>query len=202
LRGYRFRTRGVPRASLPVWEPELPEIEGKLALGFLDLVEIRFVNAFLNHGVSWHVLREASARARKLIGSSHPFSTQKFKTDGLTIFGQFEDEEGNTSLVELTKSQHYFEKFIAPYLKDLEFEGDEPARWWPLGIRRRQIVIDPSRSFGQPIVAKRGIPTVVLAQAVKTNGSVAEVARWFETDVRSVRAAVSFEEKLQQKIAA
>ncbi len=109
------------------------------------------------------------------------------------------DESGEEALIELTKSQHYFERIITPYLRDLDFDGDEPCRWWPLGIRRRQIVLDPARSFGQPILAGRGIPTAVLAQAVKANGSVGEVARWYEADMASVRAAVAFEQRLWEK---
>jgi len=172
-------------------------------LAFLDLVEIRFVDAFLNQGVTWQVLRKAAAKAQDFVGTSHPFSTRKFKTDGRHIFAELEDAKGGTSLIELLKSQHYFERVISPYLKDLEFDGDEPSRWWPLGLNRRQIVIDPARSFGQPIIATRGIPTAVLAQAVKAHGSIAEVARWYETDVASVKAAVRFEQRLSQnKIAA
>ncbi len=203
LRGYRFVSSGSPHKQLPVWSPALPEIDGKLALAFLDLVEIRFVNAFLNQGVTWKVLRKAAARAQDLVGSSHPFSTRKFKTDGRHIFAEVEDAIGRKSLLELLKSQHYFERVISPYLRDLEFDGDEPARWWPMGLNRRQIVIDPARSFGQPIIAARGIPTAVLAQAVKAHGSIAEVARWYETDVPSVKAAVKFEQRLSQnKLAA
>jgi uncharacterized protein (DUF433 family) len=198
LRGYHFTSSGSPRTQLPVWSPMLPEIDGKLALAFLDLVEIRFVDAFLNEGVTWQVLRKAAAKAKDLVGSSHPFSTRKFKTDGRRIFAEMEDAEGETSLLELLKSQHYFERVVSPYLRDLEFEGDEPSRWWPMGLARRQIVIDPTRSFGQPIVAARGIPTAILAQAVKAHGSVAEIARWYETDVASVRAAVKFEQRLSQ----
>ena len=201
LRGYCFESSGTKHASPPVWVAQLPEIDGKLALGFLDLVEVRFVNAFLNHGVSWRVLRLAAKKARELVHSAHPFSTRRFKTDGFTIFAELQDTSGATALVELTKSQHYFERIIAPYLKGLEFDGDEPARWWPMGIRR-QVVIDPKRSFGQPIVARRGIPTAILAKAAKINGSVQEVARWYETDIKSVRDAVLFEKSLRERRAA
>ena len=95
----------------------------------------------------------------------HPFCTRKFKTDGRTVFAEVYDESGEKSLLELTKSQHYFEKIIAPYLQGLEFKEDVAVRWWPMGTRRT-VVIDPLRSFGQPIVSDRGIPTSVLAQAV------------------------------------
>jgi len=85
---------------------------------------------------------------------------------------------------------------LQPYLYiGLEFQADQLVRWWPLGMRRR-VVIDPRRAFGQPIVAKEGVPTAILAGAVQLEQSVAEVADWYEVDPRSVRDAVEFEEKL------
>ncbi len=53
-----------------------------LALGFLDLIEIRFVDAFRRVGVSWATLRRANERAQEMFGGSHPFCTNRFVTDG------------------------------------------------------------------------------------------------------------------------
>jgi len=68
------------------------------------------------------------------------------------------------------------------------------ARWFPSTNRR--IVIDPARSFGQPVVEKEGVPTSVLARSYKAEQSLKRVARWYDVDVRSVRAAVEFERRL------
>ncbi len=201
LRGYRFRSGSQDHRSPPLWAPQLPDIEGKMALGFLDLLEVRFVDAFLSEGVTWPTLRKAAAKAADLVDSSHPFCTKRFKTDGRHIFAELLDTTGEASLIELTKSQHYFEKIIRPYLKGLEFEADEPARWWPLGTNR-EVVLDPQRSFGLPIVDKAGIQTAVLAKAVGVNKSVRQVAAWYETDLKAVRDAVEFERQIRNKQAA
>ena len=58
------------------------------------------------------------------------------------------------------------------------------------------IVIDPQRSFGQPIAAEFGVPTVALAEAVKSEGSIDRVARLYEVSSAVVRDAVRFEEYL------
>lgn len=58
------------------------------------------------------------------------------------------------------------------------------------------IVIDPQRSFGQPIAAEYGVPTVALAEAVKSEGSVDHVARLYEVSPSVVRDAVRFQEYL------
>ena len=57
-------------------------------------------------------------------------------------------------------------------------------------------MIDPERGFGAPIVARSGVPTKVLADAVKTEGSVDFVAKWYEVTPREVRDAVKFEDQL------
>jgi uncharacterized protein (DUF433 family) len=86
------------------------------------------------------------------------------------------------------------QRVIEPSLKGLEFENDFAARWWPLG-RKRGIVIDPKRQFGQPIDDTSGVPTVVLANAAEAEGSITKAARAFMVPRASVRRAVAFEER-------
>jgi uncharacterized protein (DUF433 family) len=56
--------------------------------------------------------------------------------------------------------------------------------------------VDPRRNFGQPTISTTGIPTRVLADSVAGNGSIAEVARWFEVPDALVAEAVEFEKSL------
>ena len=58
------------------------------------------------------------------------------------------------------------------------------------------VALDPHRSFGQPIIFRDGVPTSILARSVEANGSVDEVARWFEIHPASVHEAVAFEQAL------
>lgn len=171
---------------------------GSVILSFRDLLEVRFVDAFLRHGVTWRAIRIAAARGAEILGDSHPFSTKKFLTDGRTVFADMVQKSGEESLLDLVKSQYAFKSVVQPFLfEGIEFpsESDQPLRWWPLG-RNHRVVIDPERSFGQPIVAPESVPTVVLARAVRAEGSVESVARWYEVDPRSVIDAVEFENQL------
>ncbi len=61
---------------------------------------------------------------------------------------------------------------------------------------KRLVVLDPTRNFGRPIVARHGVPTEILANAAKATGSVAEVARWYEVSEREIQDAVEFEQRL------
>jgi uncharacterized protein (DUF433 family) len=192
VRGYSYTYRGTIRHSKPVWELSIPVIDGTICLSFLDLIEIQFVNAFLNKGLSWKSIRRAESEAAKQYATPHPFATGNFKTDGFGIFGALAKDEKDRALVDLVKSQYAFEAVVAPYFLNLEIEKDRVVRWWPLGTGRA-VVIDPLRRFGHPITEKEGIPTSLLAQAVKTNGSVARVAAMYDASVRSVSDAVAFE---------
>ncbi len=196
LRGYRYHSRKKAYASPPLWHGQWEPIDNSLALGFLDLIEIRFVDAFLKAGVSWTTLRQARERAEEMFKVSHPFCTNRFVTDGREIFADLHRETGEASLIEIATRQQVFAQIIKPFLKDLEFvEGSGLVRWWPLGDKRL-VVLDPTRNFGRPIVADHGVPTEVLANAAKATGSVAEVARWYEVPEREIRDAVEFEQRL------
>lgn len=79
--------------------------------------------------------------------------------------------------------------------KDLDIEADEVLRWRPFH-GKDSIVIDPERSFGQPIAAASGVPTEVLVDAVRAEASVARVAALYEVDRSIVADAVKYHEEL------
>lgn len=195
LRGYRVTSRG--RKYNPLWLGQFKPIDKKLALGFLDLIEIKFVDAFLNQGVSWDMIHKVRDKAAKLFpNETHPFCTRRFMTDGREIFVQLHDETKEPTLLDLASSQQVFGRIMAPFLTELDFgDGDILERWWPRG-KERGIALDPKRNFGQPSVFKEGIATRVLARSVEANGSIAEVARWYEITAEAVQQAVEFEHKL------
>jgi uncharacterized protein (DUF433 family) len=195
LRGYRSAIR--KKKYSPLWEHQLPPIDNKLALGFLDLIEIKFVNAFLDKGVSWPMIHRVREKARELYPDvTHPFCTKKFATDGRQIFIDVHKETGEASLLEIANDQHVFTELTRPFLKQLEFKnGATLERWWPMGTDH-QVVLDPKKNFGQPTIFKEGIPTGVLARSVKANGSVEEVARWYEISAELVQEAVDYERQL------
>src|SRR6185295_13409463 len=104
------------------------------------LIEVRFVDAFLHAGVGWPTLRRARAQASKLIGSDHPFCTNKFCTDGKRIFADMALIRDEPGIVEVIKQQHYFESIVRPLLVGLEFAPDDMLmRWWPLGAKRQVV---------------------------------------------------------------
>ena len=196
-RGYDFLHHGTKRHSSPIIATEIQSIGGQPVLTFQDMLEVRFLNAFRQHGVGWRAIRIASQRARELMQYSHPFSTRKFKTDGLTILADFVDETGDQHLLDLVRNQYAISKIISPFLYGgIEYNDfEEPARWFPLK-NKRTVVVDPTRNFGAPIVTDFGIPTRILMQSYQSIHSTKSVADWYEIDEGPVRDAIRFEKSL------
>lgn len=195
LRGYRSNLR--KKQYSPLWDSQLPPMENKVALGFLDLIEVKFVGAFLDQGVSWPMIHKVREKARELYpNDSHPFCTKQFVTDGQQVFIDVHNETGESSLLEIASDQHVFAQITKPFLKQLEFrDGAILERWWPLG-REGQVVLDPRKNFGQPTMSDDGVATQVLAASFRANGSIAEVARWYEISPQAVQQAVDYEQSL------
>ncbi|MCH8183917.1 MAG: helix-turn-helix domain-containing protein [Proteobacteria bacterium] len=197
IRGYRRGSNPGSRQYASIWRPDLPYIEGIVALSFRDLMEVRFVNAFRVHGVSWKIIRLAAQKAMEFLETDHPFSSRTFRTDGKRIFADFTEVSGHRKLLDLVRDQFAFPKIVEPSLYEgLEFsEGDEIVRWWPMGPNKR-IILDPERSFGQPIDNESGVQAQILADAYSAEHSVERVAILFDVDERAVNDAIEFEEEL------
>jgi uncharacterized protein (DUF433 family) len=196
LRGYDHVVRGEVHHSAPLWQPDYSNDNEIIEVSFRDLIELRFVKAFRDLGLGLPTIRECFKRAVEEIGDERPFSTQRFRTDGKTIFLEITHDVAEGELIDLKKRQNVFQHIVAPSLRDLEFDADVVARWFPLGASCRSVVIDPARAFGRPILSAAGVPTEVIAEAVKVEGSEASAAKLYDVPIASVRDALSFERKL------
>jgi uncharacterized protein (DUF433 family) len=195
--GYGFRSTSGPRRSPPAIHPDYAVDRDEVALSFADLIEIRFLDHFLQAGVTWSTIRVAASKAAKLLRQDHPFSSWRFKTDGKSILTEIASSANTRELLDLVHDQVAFKRILDPYLsRSLDFT---PARgvtkWWHEAGRRR-IVIDPQRALGKPIVAKWGVPTQALADSFRVEKSVDAVAAAFELPKSSVAAAIEFEQQL------
>ena len=194
--GYVYKdASGEARRIPPLWEADLPDPDDRIELSFRDLIELRFVKAFVDAGIGLKAIRNCLEYARSCVDSDRPFSSGQFRTDGRTIFLESLERAGEPKLLDLRKKQYVFKQVVDRSFKDLDLEEDAVARWRPFH-GKASIVVDPERAFGQPIAAVFGVPTVVLADAVKAEGSEARVARLFEVSPSVVRDAVRFEGEL------
>jgi uncharacterized protein (DUF433 family) len=193
LGGYGYTSQDIRRFVAPLWQPELPAANDHIELSFRDLIELRFVQAFIDAGVGLKSIRNCLDYARALTNHSHPFSTRRFRTDGKTIFLESLRESGECDLLDLKRKQYAIHKVIERSFRDLDLQNGEVSSWRPYR-GKDSIVLDPQRAFGQPIAAESGVPTVALADAVQAEGSVERAGRLFEVRPAVVRDAVRFEQ--------
>lgn len=197
LNGYSHKAYGSEGRvrNAPLWKAELAEgqVEG---ISFHDLLEVRFVQAFRKHGVSLQTIRAASEQARELFNHPYPFTCRRFQTDGRSIFATALEETGETELLDLAKRQFAFTKIIEPSLyRGIEFGNDELAsHWYPLP-RSKAVVLDPTISFGKPIVTNGYVRTSILYDSFKAEENKQYVAKLYDVPVSAVESAIRFEER-------
>lgn len=197
------RLTGINRRRIRRWlgfggpgvvEASIPRESKALELTFHAMLELRVINELRRKGIAWPVIKRAHRNAQTMFDEPHPFASQRLQTDGHAVFAD------QPELIDLAENQFAFRRLMRPFLVDLDFIESLASRWWPMGVRRKGVVIDPSRSFGQPILTTEGIPTRALELAFKAEGDIGAVARWFDISERSVRIAVDFEKSLESKV--
>lgn len=205
LFGYSYQHSGSHTTQQPLWQAEYSSDREDQLLGFRDLIEARVVRGLRSLGIGLPTIRRCLSLASDIVDDSHPFSTRKFKTNGRHIFLEIADkavsEDRDPALINLRSRQRVFKTIVEPSFVDLSFDADVASRWWLLP-NKKTVVLDPARSFGQPIVAEGGVPTARLAQAVAAEGSIERVAQLFELTVVSVRDALRFEANKTDRLAA
>jgi hypothetical protein len=210
LYGYTYAKKAGKAAdrafSGPLWKPQLSSDDFDAeVIGFNDLLEVRFVAAFVAHGVPLIVVRRCLDNARATLGVDYPMTSGSFKTDGKTIFADAVAEsvlEG--ALLDLKSLQYAFREVVRPSLyAGIEYEGQRATRWYPQD-GRRQVVLDPARDFGSPILEETGTPTSVLYASFLAEGenrhAIAQTARIYEAPPRLVETAIRFERGLRRPV--
>lgn len=196
----------VKTHAVPLWSPQLSKDDYEAeVIGFLDLLEIRFVAAFVAHGVPLQVVRTCLETARTLLNTDHPFASGSFKTDGKTIFAEALSQSAKEgALLDLKERQFGFKDIIKPSLyQGIEYNsGHEAVRWYP-SKTEPVVVLDPTRQFGSPIIEASGVPTDVLFKSFQAEGAtdqaMAATAGTYDVSLKHAEAAVRFEQNLRQK---
>lgn len=195
LRGRSRSYRGEQVFDEPLWVPDVPDVDGQLFLSFRDLIEVRIVDRFRAHGLSLPYIRKVVEAARLIVGERYPFSSGSFKTDGRRLYQEVVSRTDEPRLIEVVGGQHAFHSIISIGLKDVEFEDGVLALWRP-EAGREDVVLDPRRSFGQPILVESGTSTSIIKLAFERGRGPRETSRDFEISERAVRSALAFEAKL------
>jgi len=181
----------------PKWRSQLDPLNGHYAIGFLDLLEIKFIGFFLRNGVKMNTLSKVREVLTQDLNTPYPFCTGRFVTDGRDILDRAGREVGATQLVNVLSRQHEMPEIVDEFIRSLDFEdGNLASRWWPKG-KELPVIIDPKFNFGHPTLYPFGIDTRTISKAYFANGqSENDVSSWFEIPPQSVLVAVEFESAL------
>ncbi len=179
---------------------ELPDRK-RPQLSFVNLVEAHVLDAIRrDHEVALkHVRTALSFLARQSPQSKHPLAEQDFVTDGVYLFIDRYGELINIS----RNGQLAMREVVKAYLERIERdEKGLPTRLFPFTRRRtldepRAVVIDPSVSFGRPVLAGTGIPTAVIAERYKAGDSMDDLATDYGRTRLEIEEAVRCELQLE-----
>jgi hypothetical protein len=202
LRGYAGRGVG------PLLERDYQPLGDTDELSFHDLMEVRFVEHFREHGVKVRSLRIAAKRLREELKTKHPFASQKViltadKADVFVkeVFRAAAEETDDVHLRSLTTNNYVMYETIRKLLiPGVEFNASTElaSRWHPIPDRFPSVIVDPRVARGQPALPK-GVPTEVLFDSWRAeNKNVDAVAYWFNIPSTDVLQAVKFEQALDE----
>jgi uncharacterized protein (DUF433 family) len=168
------RFLGVPTSTFGTWAKGYvrrpsgrPEVRGERILTsfdaesnlpsipFIGLAEGMVLAAFRRGGVSLQQVRRAVSILDREIGIEHALASERLYTDGAVILFDYADagrDEALAGLTEVVSRQRIFAPVVEEYLRRIEYGADgwatklvSPATPRPI------VVVDPGRSFGQPI---------------------------------------------------
>lgn len=180
----------------PMLNSDYQKIESKQVISFLDLIEIIFIKAFHDYGISLQSIRFAVKRASKLLNSDHPFAMKKFYTDGKTIMAIITKDAKSQDLIDLIKKQYQIVDFILPGLYEcIDFDNfDFAEKWWPKG-KKSGIVVDPGRNFGHPIIDEVNISTSLIQELYDSGHSVDDIMEWYDIEPKYINMALNFQKR-------
>lgn len=167
---------------------------------FLDLMELLFAKAFLDHGVSLRRVRRALEEARIYTKEDHPFAKRRFFCWGRDVFMELRHQPDSEIVQLLEGGQLAIRPVVLDIAHRIDFDADTQlaAAWWPLG-KKKPVIVDPKVAFGAPSIARKGVKTANVYDMYVAEGRRAEaVTFWLGLEAREVAAAVEFEESIKK----
>jgi uncharacterized protein (DUF433 family) len=187
--------------AAPIIKSELEPIEHQIALSFINLIEVKFINAFSKYGVNVRSIRYMVEEARRVLAHPHPFATSLiFRTDGRKIFIETAEKMNDKKLYDLKgKNWGIYDVLMDGLKRDVIYGPSGLAEaWYPRKEIAPDVFVHPKVAFGQPALEESGVPTEALYDAYRAEDEDFDsVARWFSVPAKQVKEAVNFQVKLQ-----
>lgn len=180
-----------------------PVVEAQLAnnrlISFYDLVQAMAIDRARSERISLPKIKNAIDYAKERYGVQFPLAHNH---DLIYFDGELHIEFPDKKAIQVSgkgKNQILMRKIIEPFKMNLHF-GDDGlvTKFVPLKYNNKQIVLDPTRQFGHPLVNGTGYRADVLAEAYETEMSENLVADLFNISVEDVKIAVKYIKGLKE----
>ena len=165
-------------------------------LSFINLVEA-FVLAGIRreHAIPLPKVRKAVGYLRRTFSTQRPLADEQFATDGIDLFVEKfgalvgATQEGQIQLREIILGQLKFIRRDPSGVPEriVLFPGNAKNN------RSADVVIDPRRSFGRPVLEGIGVRTSILAERFKAGESIDELARDYDAAPEAIQNALRCE---------
>lgn len=157
------------------------------AINFHTLIEFYTFYHLRDRGLSVKSIQKYHQTIGDELNTAYPFATI-IRTDGKNVWYE---RLGN--LIKADKKQQFdLKAIIEPFLHKIDFGGTNTAkRFFPLP-KTKQIVVDPERQFGQPIINGRSIKAETLYSLYKGGEKKEFIADLYELSVSQVTHAIQY----------
>jgi uncharacterized protein (DUF433 family) len=147
---------------------------------FIGFAEAYVLSAFRRAGVPMQRIRPAVDVLSSGIGIDHALASERLYTDGAEVLYDYANSEGDEDLGGLTvvrTGQRQFQEVVREYLKRITYGADGWASRVRLPVyARADVVVDPRRAFGMPMVVHGGARVEDLVDRFVAGDTIAEIA--------------------------
>jgi uncharacterized protein (DUF433 family) len=170
-----------------------------------ELVECRFLAEYRDAGVTLQRMRPAVDRLREVTGSRYPLASAQLwlASDGRELVARVQDDvhlERALSLVVVRTGQSVMDwspramRFQSAIHWSAQGPDASPVSITP-DEDTPEIVIDPQRGYGDPVIRGRGVTTSIIRELVQAGEPIESIAESYELERSDVEAAVRYELK-------
>jgi uncharacterized protein (DUF433 family) len=198
-RGYRkHRTAAADVVGAPILTTvaRAPGARGPM-VPFVGLAEGLVLAGMRRAGVPLQRIRPALTELERQFSVANALASQRLYTDGAEVLYDFADSADDETasalrhLVVVRNGQRVFVEVMAQYLQRIDFDSDGWARMLRLpGYEVADIIVDPSRGFGQPIFERGGARVQDALEMFRAGEALAVVAEEYRVPLEQLEDAV------------
>lgn len=188
LEGYERMRRSYPPIIRPV-------ATGQETVTWGEFVETRLLAEYRDSGVPVIHMRPAIERLREEFNTRYPLAHARplLEVDGHELVLRVQSDVGlqrPLQLVVVRNNQLMLAERASRFVRSIEYEDNIAGRMHP-APDLRDVVMDPLRQFGEPVV--RSVPTEVIAEQVRAGDPPEMIMDLYDLSRHQVDAALRYE---------